>query len=117
MANPKELQLENKIKKTRESLLTIGDMRSGSLTKQYRDPKNKKGGYWSLSYTSKMRSHTQHIFPEHVQETRRQILQYKKFKKLMILWIDLARKLCELKIKNRKLAFQKSAPLQNKLSL
>ena len=103
-------RLEKKIKKIRENLLTVGDMRSGSLTKQYRDSKNKKGGYWSLSYTSKMKSHTKHIWPEHVQETRKQIAQYKKFKQWTTLWMDLARKLCELKSENRQLVFPKSAP-------
>jgi len=103
-----ESDLEEKIKKVRALILTIGEMRSGSLTKQYRDPKNKKGGYWSLSYTSKMRSHTQHIFPEHVRETRKQIVQYKKFKEWTTLWVDLSRALCELRIKSRKRVFRKS---------
>jgi hypothetical protein len=117
MAIQEELQLENKIKKIRESLLTIGVMRSGSLTKQYRDPKNKKGGYWSLSYTSKMRSHTKHVWPEHVQETRRQIVEYKKFKRLTTLWIDLSRTLCELKTKNEKRNFPKSVRPKHPSSL
>ena len=91
-------QIEEEIGKIKKELLKIGDMRSGSLTRQYQDRKNKKGGYWSLSYTSKMRSHTECVRPVHLKETGRQIAQYKKFRKLMTRWIDLARELCRLRL-------------------
>jgi len=51
-------RLKEEIQKIKEELMLLGEaMRSGSLTRQYRDPKNKKGGYWSLSYTYQMNSH------------------------------------------------------------
>ena len=96
-----QAKIEKEIGKIKEEILKIGDMRSGSLTRQYQNRKNKKGGYWSLSYTSKMRSHTEAVRPEHLKETGRQIAQYKKFKKLTTRWIDLARELCRLKLKGK----------------
>lgn len=94
--------LEKEIQRIKKELLVIGDMRSGSLTRQYKDPKNKKRGYWSLSYTHKMRGRTESIRPEYLRETGRQIAQYKKFKKLTTRWIDLAREICLLKMKEKK---------------
>jgi hypothetical protein len=90
-------QLEEEIRHMKEQLLSIGDMRSGSLTQQFHDRKNKKGAYWSLSYTYQMKGRTEYVRPEHLRETRKQIAQYKKFKKLTTRWVDLALELCRRK--------------------
>jgi len=90
--------LQEEIKKIKEELMMLGeDMRSGSLTRQYRDPKNKKGGYWSLSYTYQMKGKTEFVRPENLAKTKKQIARYKKFKILMAHWIDLSLQLCRLK--------------------
>ena len=44
-------QIESQIKKIRTKLMLIGEMRPGSLTEQYKDPVNKLGSYYQLSYT------------------------------------------------------------------
>ena len=86
------------IRKIKEELLLLGeDMRSGSLTRQYRDPQNKKGGYWSLSYTYQMRGKTEFVRPENLRKTKEQIAGYKKFKALTSRWVDLSLQLCRLK--------------------
>lgn len=67
-------RLKKAIQKIKEELRCLGeDMRSGSLTRQYRDPKNKKGGYWSLSYTYLMKGKTELVRPENLQKTKKQI--------------------------------------------
>jgi hypothetical protein len=40
-----------------EELQGLGDLRPGSISKQYRKPKEEKeGGFYQISYTHKMRS-------------------------------------------------------------
>jgi hypothetical protein len=82
-------QIEENIKKIKKELQGIGEMRPGSLTKQYRIPKEKIGPYYQISYTHKMKSHTEYVRPEFVQKIKSQIAAYKRFKKLMETWIAL----------------------------
>ena len=102
MSAKKLKQIENQIQKIKEELLQMGEMRPGSLTLQYKVPKEKKGPYYQLSYTHKMRSRTQYVPAESVDEIRRQITVYKRFKKLIEKWIDLAIEHCQIKMKQAK---------------
>ena len=45
-------------------------MRPGSLTRQYKDPKSQTGAYYQLSYTLDMRSRTEYIRKEWVNDIR-----------------------------------------------
>ncbi len=91
-------QLEKRIEKLLEKLARIGPMRPGSISKQYRDRENQRGVYYQLSYTHKMRSRTEHVWPEHVKELRTEIAEYKKFKQLTGELIDLSIELSKEKI-------------------
>jgi hypothetical protein len=46
-------QIENKINNVKKKLMSIEEMRPGSLTQQYRKSRKGEsyGTYWSLSYT------------------------------------------------------------------
>lgn len=66
-------QIQQKIARIKEQLQTIGEMRPGSLTKQYQKPKEKRGGYYQISYTYQMRSRTEYVRPEFLGEVRKQI--------------------------------------------
>ena len=92
------LTLEKKIEARLGQLSSIGPMRPGSLNKQYRDKEKQKGLYYQLSYTHKMRSRTEHVWPEHVPEIKNEITEYKKFKKLTTDLIDLSLELSKAKI-------------------
>jgi hypothetical protein len=83
-------KIQKKIEKIKQELLTIGEMRPGSLTLQYQKPKEKKGAFYQISYTHHMKSRTQHVRPEFVTQLQEQIKNYKRFKKLMNDWVDLA---------------------------
>ena len=83
-------QIEQRIARIKEALQEIGPMRPGSLTRQYRDPKERSGGYWQISYTRQMRSRTEYVRPEWVAETRQQIATYKRFKRLVDQWLSLS---------------------------
>ena len=102
MSAKKLKQIENQIQKIKEELLQMGEMRPGSLTLQYKVPKEKKGPYYQLSYTHKMKSRTQYVPAESVDEIRHQITVYKRFKKLIEKWIDLAIEHCQIKMKQAK---------------
>jgi len=65
-------------------------MRPGSLTRQYRDPKERVGAYWQISYTRQMKSHTEYVRPEWKPDIRKQIATYKRFTGLVEQWIDLS---------------------------
>ena len=65
-------------------------MRPGSLTRQYRDPKNKAGPHWQISYTRHMKSRTEHVRREWTTKIRKQIATHKRFKRLIGQWIDLS---------------------------
>ena len=83
-------QIERRIDRTKRALLEIGPMRPGSLTRQYKDPQHHTGAYWQISYTRRMKSHTEYVRREWVKDLRRQIAGHKRFKRLVELWIDLS---------------------------
>ena len=98
MTDKSLLKIEKQIDKIKQDLLDIGEMRPGSLTKQYRNAKEKKWGFYQLSYTYKMKSKTEYIRAPHVDDLKKQINTYKKFKTLIEMWIDLSIKHSKIKM-------------------
>lgn len=82
-------QIEQRIDRIKKELVEIGPMRPGSLTRQYKDPQNRTGAYWQISYTRQMKSRTEYVRQEWVKELRSQIKIHKRFKRLVDQWIDL----------------------------
>lgn len=91
--------LEKKIAQTREKLMKLGPMRPGTLGRQYRNPQEKLGGFWQISYTHRMRSRSEYVRPEHLAEVKKELANFAKFKKLTEQWIDLSLELSRLKRK------------------
>lgn len=90
MTNKTHAGTKKSIKTIKAELAAIEEMRPGSLTRQYRDPKNRRGAYYQVSYTREMKSRTEYV-PRHcVPQVRREIRQYKRFKKLIDQWIALS---------------------------
>ena len=83
-------KIENKIDKIKQQLVTIQQMRPGSLTCQFRNPKDKTGAYYQLSYTHKMKSRTEYVRSEFVDTIEEQISEYKRFRELVDQWVDLS---------------------------
>jgi hypothetical protein len=90
MSQKRMRQIERRIEQIKKMLLEIGPMRPGSLTRQYKDPKNHSGAYWQISYTRRMKSRTEYVRKEYVKELRRQVATHKRFKNLVDEWIDLS---------------------------
>jgi len=83
-------KIEGRIEKVKKELMEIGAMRPGSLTKQYRKGKDKQLGFYQVSYTHKMKSKTEYVRHQHVDNLKRQIKTYKRFKELVETWVDLS---------------------------
>ena len=98
METKKIHQIKGRIEKIKKELQLIGEMRPGTLSKQYKDPKNKKGEYYQLSFTHKMKSRTEYIRPFFVKETQKKVKAYKRFKKLVEGWVDLSIEYSRLKM-------------------
>jgi hypothetical protein len=95
-------QIEKRIEKIKEAISKIGPMRPGSLTRQYKDPKEKSGPYWQISYTRAMRSRSDYVRADYVAEVRKEIAAYKRFKTLTEEWIDLGIEASKLRLKGDK---------------
>ncbi len=102
--------LEDKTQQIKNHLLTLGDMRPGSLSRQYnvcgkpgcrcKDPNHPKrhGPYYQLSYVHRGKSTSQFIRPELRATVRTQIATFKKFRKLSDQWVNLALTIAKLKL-------------------
>lgn len=82
--------IKNRIREIKKQLQTTGEMRPGSLTCQYQCPQQKKGAYYQISYTYKMKSRTEYVQPLFVNQLRKEITAFKKFKKLVDEWVGLS---------------------------
>jgi len=99
MTHRRLAQIEKRIAKIKTEVAAIGEMRPGSLTRQYKDPQGPSGPYYQLSYTREMKSRTEYIPRSWVREVRRQIVNYKRFKALTTEWVALSIERCRLKMK------------------
>ena len=77
----------------------LGEMRPGSLTRQQR---GSSGTYYQLSYTHLGRGHTEYVRPEFVPEIKKQIANYRRFRKLMEGWVNLEIKHSKIKMEVEK---------------
>ena len=89
MSRKRIQQIERRIDGIKKELQKIGPMRPGSLTRQYKNPEDKAGAYWQISYTRRMKSRTEYVRRKWVAEVRKQIARHKRFKRQIDQWVDL----------------------------
>lgn len=105
--------LETRIEKIKGELAQLGDLRPGSLSRQYNvcgnpkckckaTPPKKHGPYYQLSSTRKGKSRSKFVRKEDVEVVRAQLKNYAKLRKLTERWVDLAEELSILKLKESK---------------
>jgi hypothetical protein len=102
--------LEQRIQQIKAELSALGEMRPGSLSKQYnvcgkpncrcKDPQNpqRHGPYYQLSWVHRGQSTTQFIRPPLLPQVRAQIATYNKFRKLTDAWVNLALRLAQAQL-------------------
>lgn len=93
--------LDRPAARLRGRLARIGDLRPGVLTRQYRDPANRRGAYWQLSYTHRMKSRTDYVRAKAVPLARKPVANYKQFKRLVERWIELGLEKSKLLLRPR----------------
>jgi hypothetical protein len=103
-------KLEERIQQIKAELAALGEMRPGSLSRQYnvcgkpncrcKDPQNpqRHGPYHQLSWVHRGKSTTQFIRRPLLPQVRAQIATYNKFRKLTDEWVSLALRLAQAKL-------------------
>lgn len=102
--------LEERIQRIKTELAALGDMRPGSLSKQYnvcgkagcrcKDPQNpqRHGPYYQLSWVHRGRSTTQFIRRPFLPQVRAEIASYSRFRKLTDQWVNLSLRIAQTKL-------------------
>ena len=101
--------LERQIAAIKRELMALGDLRIGSLSRQYNvcsspgcrckaSPPRKHGPYYQLSYTRNSKSTTRAVQKGRLTELRRQLRSYARLRYLVNRWIDLGTELAALRM-------------------
>ena len=90
MASRNVSTVEKAIRMLKQRLVSLGDMRPGTLSVQYRNPAERKIPFNQISYTYKGRSRSEYVRPENLDAVRREIEAYKRFKCILSRLIDLS---------------------------
>jgi hypothetical protein len=81
---------DRQIQAIKDQLAALSPLRPGSLSRQYRQPRRRQGAYYQISYTLRMRSHTDYVRPNEVAQLRQEIAAYRRFKQLTARWVQVA---------------------------
>jgi galactose-1-phosphate uridylyltransferase len=103
MKNQENIQeISLRIETIKRELMSIGSMRPGSVNEQFKDSKKKTGSYFQLNYTHKMKTKTEYIRKDQVEQMLAETEEYKRFKELIDEWIALSIDSSRLRVKNLK---------------
>ena len=92
-------RVEEQIENLKRAVLALGPMRPGSLTRQYREPKARRRSFYQISYTYRMRSRSDYVKKENLRALRKETANFKRFKKLINRWIELALKASRMRVR------------------
>ena len=92
------INIQKQINSIKRELQKVGEMRPGSLSRQFVSQYGKKYPYYQISYTHNTKSHTDYIRKEFIAGLRQEIKNYKRFKYLVKRWVDLAMEYSKLKV-------------------
>src|SRR5208337_4417500 len=107
-------QIEQGIQRIKAELAALGDMRPGSLSKQYnvcgkpgcrcKDPENpqRHGPYYQLSWVHAGKSTTQFIRRPFLAQVKAELATYKRFRQLTDEWVELALQAAKMKLQAAK---------------
>jgi len=94
-------RIEGKIARLKQELLALGPMRPGSISRQYRLPKEKERPFYQISYTHRMRGRSEYVRPENLKALTRETVTFKRFKTLVDHWIALSLEASQLRVRQR----------------
>ena len=75
----KRNKVEGEIADLLSSLAQTGPMRPGSLSRQFRNPGERKTPFWQLSYTMGGKSRSEYVRGTDVPRIRAEIAEYRRF--------------------------------------
>lgn len=93
-------KIEEKIGRIKQVMQALGPMRPGSITRQYRLPKEKERPFYQISYTHRMRSRSEYVRPENLVALKQETSNFKHFKKLVERLVDLSLKASQLRVRH-----------------
>ncbi len=105
MDDPQIRRWQKQLAAAQARLAALGPMRPGSLSQQYRVPASKTGAFWQLSYTHNMRSRSRHVREDEVAQIRPLLANFKRFRALVDLCVDLS-----VKIADRQTELRRASP-------
>jgi hypothetical protein len=91
---------EDRIERIKRELLALGPMRPGSITRQYRLPKERERPFYQISYTHRMRSRSEYVRPDNLATLRKETATFRRFRKLIDQWVGLALAASQLRVRN-----------------
>lgn len=112
-------QIERRIQRIKTQLAALGEMRPGSLSKQYnvcgkpgcrcKDPNHpqRHGPYYQLSWVHAGKSTTQFIRRPFLHQVKAQLATYKTFRRLTDEWVELALEAAKMTLQAAKAAAKK----------
>lgn len=93
-----QARIEAEIARIKKSLVELGRMHPGSLSKQKR---SRGGEYHQLSYGHGGKGHTKYVTPEDVGDVGRELASYRRFRELTMKWVELEIELARLRRNGR----------------
>ena len=90
MASGNVSTVEKAIRTLKQRLVSLGDMRPGTLSVQFRNPAERKIPFNQISYTYRGKSRSEYVRTENLKAVRREIKAYKRFKWILNRLIDLS---------------------------
>lgn len=80
MANPgKRKNIDAQIAELLAALAKTGPMRPGSLSRQFRNPEERKTPFWQLSYTMGGKSRSEYVRAVDVPRVKAETAEYRRF--------------------------------------
>ena len=109
----KALALQRKIERIKEELAELGELRPGSLSKQYNvcgkpgcrckaSPPEKHGPYYQVSYTRNGKSGSLFVRGEEVAVVKLQLKNYARMRRLIDRWIEAGAELSNLRLQEKR---------------
>ena len=111
---PSIQQIEQRIQRIKTELAALGEMRPGSLSKQYnvcgkpgcrcKDPENpqRHGPYYQLSWVHAGQSTTQFIRRPFLAQVKAELATYRSFRRLTQEWVELALQAAKMRLQAAK---------------
>src|SRR2546427_342171 len=118
--------LQDRIRKIKRQLASLGDLRPGALSQQYNicgnpscrckaTPPVKHGPYYQISFTWKGRSTTQFVREEDIDEVQQQLENYRLLRQLVDEWITLSAELSRLRLREKRKAPDQMKRLKSRI--